>query len=291
METQTKAKKPTGQLFVVATPIGNLEDMTFRAIKTLQNVTKIAAEDTRTSGVLLRHFDIKTPMMACHEHNETAVSASILQLLGDGHDVALICDAGTPLINDPGFRLVQHISRAGGRIVPLPGACSPMVALSAAGLASDRFSYLGFFPRSGRTKAEALNFVEQQRHTLIFLESPKRIIKTLKALQPLCVDRELCVARELTKLYEEFIRGSCETLLAHFEAQAPRGEIVLLIGACNAAAIIDDDMIFDLAHSPAITNLAPSAKARTIAKTLAIPRTRVYDLLMAAGEDAKDVNP
>lgn len=274
---------------MVATPIGNLEDMTFRAIKTLQKVAKIAAEDTRTSGVLLRHFDIHTPMIACHEHNETAVATNILQILCNGQDVALICDAGTPLINDPGFRLVQQISQAGGRIVPLPGACSPMVALSAAGLASDRFSYLGFFPRSGRAKTEALAFVEQHRHTLIFLESPKRIVKTLTALQPFCVDRELCIARELTKLYEEFIRGSCDTLLAHFDAHPPRGEMVLLIGACTSAAVVDDAMIFHLAASPSIINLAPSAKARTIAKTLAIPRTRVYDLLMEG--EVKHVNP
>ncbi|MDQ6974934.1 MAG: 16S rRNA (cytidine(1402)-2'-O)-methyltransferase [Mariprofundaceae bacterium] len=282
-------KNSTGQLFVVATPIGNLEDMTFRAIKTLQKVAKIAAEDTRTSRVLLRHFKINTPMIACHEHNEKEVADTILELLNQGQDIALISDAGTPLINDPGFRLVQHISQAGVRIVPLPGACSPMVALCAAGLASDRFSYLGFFPRSGRAKTEALRFIEGQRHTLIFLESPKRIVKTLKTLEPLCINRDLCVARELTKLYEEFIRGSCETLLAHFAAHAPRGEMVLLIGPCNTPMVVDDAMIFRVAATPLMLALAPSAKAREVAKVLDVARARVYDVLMA--KDGQGVDP
>jgi len=279
METQTREKIPNGQLFVVATPIGNLDDMTFRAVTTLKQVAKIAAEDTRNSKVLLRHFGITTPMIACHEHNEQQVAAHILAILSAGQDVALISDAGTPLINDPGYRLLQIIISSGARIVPLPGACSPIVALSAAGLASDRFTYLGFFPRSGGAKTEALRFVDNNRHTLMFLESPRRIEKTLQQLAEHCIDRELCIGRELTKLHEEFLRGSCEFLLTHFAQQPPRGEMVLLIGPSNTPLVVDDATIIRASTMAEFADLAPSVRARAIAKAFDVPRSRVYNLL------------
>jgi len=279
METQTREKIPNGQLFVVATPIGSLDDMTFRAVNTLKSVAKIAAEDTRNSKVLLRHFAITTPMIACHEHNEKQVAEHIVALLSEGLDVALISDAGTPLINDPGFRLLQIIIASGARVVPLPGACSPIVALSAAGLPSDRFTYLGFFPRGGSAKTEVLRFIEQNRHTLMFLESPRRIEKTLQLLAAPCAGRELCIGRELTKLHEEFLRGSCEELLAHFLQHPPRGEMVLLIGPSNSPVVVDDATIIRAASMAEFAELAPSARARAIAKSFDVSRSRVYKLL------------
>lgn len=280
MDTQTKSKQATGQLFIVATPIGNLNDMTFRAVSTLQHVDKIAAEDTRTSGVLLRHFGIETPMFPCHEHNEKAVAKTMITALKAGQNIALISDAGTPLINDPGFRLVRLVREAGLRVVPIPGACSPIAALCAAGLASDHFRYLGFFPRKGSAKSEMLQCIKEDRGTLIFLESPKRIIKTLQAISEYCGERELCVARELTKLHEEILHGQCEALLLHFQDHAPRGEMVLLIGPDDAPVHVEDQEICHVAAQAEFSTLSPSGRAREVARRLHIPRSRVYQLLM-----------
>jgi len=280
MESQPKQKRAPGQLFVVATPIGNLGDMSFRAVETLKQAHLIAAEDTRTSGRLLAHYQIATPMISLHEHNEAARISRLLDELQQGHDIALISDAGTPLVSDPGYRLVQHIRKSGIRIVPVPGPCSPIAALCASGLPSDRFTFIGFLPRAGRARKQALAELAAARDTHIVMESPKRLRKTLRELAELAApSQEVCIARELTKLHEEFISGAITEVLEHIEKKEPRGEIVMLIGPAPARkSEPSDEEIMACLQSPAMQVLAPATRAKAVAATLGVARSRVYQL-------------
>jgi len=288
METEDNRVLPPSQLFIVATPIGNLADMTYRAVEILQNADWIGAEDTRVSGHLLEHYSIKSPMFACHEHNEAKVALQMIERLKAGESGALISDAGTPLINDPGYRLVRAVREAGFEVVPVPGACSPIVALCASGLATDQFSYLGFLPRNGRARGEQLQWMADANHTCVFLESPKRIIKTLKDMAEILAGKELCIGRELTKLHEEFISGTVQEILAVFEQKTPRGEMVVMVGASQQPREVSDDDILALANLDAYRLLSPSARARTIAQKLAVKRSHVYDLLMRLDDEMDD---
>jgi len=270
-----------GQLFIVATPIGNLADMTYRAVETLKSVHIIAAEDTRNSRKLLQHYAITTPMITVHEHNESAMIQTLLARLKSGEDVALISDAGTPLISDPGYRLVRGLHAEHINIVPIPGCSSVVVALCAAGLPTDHFRFSGFLPRSGKARQTELNRLSGADETVIVLESPRRLLATLQdlktSLQP---DRELVVARELTKLHEEFVRGTAAELATHFEHHTPRGEIVLLIGPASDEAVkLTDNHIIDCLAEPAMQSLPPSARAKAVAHTLGISKSRVYALI------------
>jgi len=280
MESQDKRKHPSGQLFIVATPIGNLGDITYRAVEILRQVTVIAAEDTRVSSRLLSHYGIDTPMMPCHEHNEEAISAKIIRRLQEGADVALISDAGTPLINDPGFRLVRAVRAAGCEVVPVPGASSPIAALCASGLPTDAFTYLGFPPRSGKERRLLLQQIDTTPHTLVLLESPRRLLKTLEDLAGVAAQREICVARELTKLHETFVCGSLDAVRSHFESTPPRGEIVLMIGPRVRGEVSDDDILARLRQGEG-GELPPSARARHIAGLLGVSKSRVYALMLS----------
>jgi 16S rRNA (cytidine1402-2'-O)-methyltransferase len=281
MDSQPNRNTGTGQLFVVATPIGNLGDISFRAVEVLKKADAIAAEDTRTSARLLSHYGIGTPMFACHEHNEAELAAQLLARLQQGQDIALISDAGTPLISDPGFRIVRTLRRAGIRIVPIPGPSSPIVALSASGLPTDRFTFLGFLPRSGSKRETMLHQLAAADHTHILLESPHRLLDTLHDLkQALHPDHEICVAREMTKLFEEFVCGTVVEVIARFVAEAPRGEIVLITGpAPETGRTVDDAAILARLQASDMQALAPSARAKSVAKELDVPKSRVYRLL------------
>ena len=281
MDSQPKHQSTFGQLFVVATPIGNLSDMTYRAVETLKAADLIAAEDTRNSRKLLQHYGISTNMIAVHEHNESAMVDSLLPRLMNGENIALISDAGTPLISDPGYRLVRGLRAKGIRIVPIPGASSVLTSLCAAGLPTDHFRFIGFLPRSGKSRQQALNRINGSDETVLLLESPRRLLATLRNIQE-CMDasRELVVARELTKLFEEFIAGSAAELIEHFEQQAPRGEIVLLIGPATEAAVeLTDQHIIECLASPAMQALPPSARAKAVANMLGIAKSRAYALI------------
>lgn len=222
----------TGVLYVVATPIGNLEDWTPRAIATLKAVKLVAAEDTRHSGRLLQHFDINTRLLALHDHNEAFRADALLERLQAGEDIALISDAGTPLISDPGYRLVAAVQAAGVRVVPIPGACAAIAALSAAGLASDRFAFEGFLPAKSAARCERLRDLAAEPRTLIFYEAPHRILECLQdmvsTLGPL---RQAVLARELTKTFETIRRLPLGELLdwVGSDENQQRGEIVLLL--------------------------------------------------------------
>ena len=282
MDSQPKHQTAYGQLFVVATPIGNLADITFRAIETLKSVQLIAAEDTRASRRLLDHYGIDTPMISLHEHNEAARVETLLDRLKAGNDIALISDAGTPLISDPGYRLAVRLRREQIRITPIPGPSSITAALSAAGLPTDHFRFAGFLPRSGGSRSQALARIAAADETVVLLESPHRLLATLRDLQSLvAAEREMVVGRELTKLYEEFRAGTATKLIDHFDRHPARGEIVLMVGpAKDEAAEISDQQILDCLASESMQSLPPSARAKAVAAMLGIPKARAYALLI-----------
>ncbi len=217
-----------GTLYLVATPIGNLEDISARALRILREAKLIAAEDTRHSGVLLKHFDITTQFTSYFEHNKIHKLDMILAALAEG-DVALISDAGTPAINDPGYELVQAALASGFDVRPVPGASAPIAALTVSGLPTDSFLYLGYLPHKASDRRKALAQVSSLPYTLIFLESPHRITDSLEDILSTLGDRQICVAREMTKLYEEYWRGPVNGALDYFNSKDPRGEFTLVI--------------------------------------------------------------
>jgi 16S rRNA (cytidine1402-2'-O)-methyltransferase len=232
---------PASTLYVVATPIGNLSDISARAVQVLQAVDLIAAEDTRHSSGLVKHLNVDTPMIACHDHNEAAACKSVLDRLAAGQCVALISDAGTPLISDPGYKIVKSVREQGFRVAPIPGACAVISALSAAGLPTDRFAFEGFLPAKAQARQKRLQQLADATSTLVFYEAPHRIVATLQAMaEVLGAKREAVLARELTKRYETIIDGTLDELAQQVDADRnqQRGEMVILVR--GAASLADD---------------------------------------------------
>ena len=216
-------------LYVVATPVGNLGDITLRALEVLKGVDVVAAEDTRHSGLLLKHFEIKKPFVSYHEHNEAARTAELVERIARGENVALITDAGTPGLSDPGLRLIRECINRQLPFTIIPGPSSILIALLGSGFPNEKFSFRGFLPvKSGRRERE-LRIAADSEETTLFFESPYRLLKTLHACTTVMPHRQLCIARELTKKFEEFRRGTAAELLAHYEARPAKGEIVLVI--------------------------------------------------------------
>ena len=218
-------------LYVVATPIGNLGDITLRALDVLKLVDLIAAEDTRHSGILLKHYKIDKPLISYHEHNEAMRTAQLVERLAAGENIALITDAGTPGLSDPGARLVRECIKRELPFTILPGPSSILTALIGSGFSTDKFFFVGFLPNKSGGRERELRAAAARDETTVFFESPHRLMKTLRAAVEILQDRQLCVARELTKKFEEFRRGTASELLAHYEAHPPKGEIVLVISA------------------------------------------------------------
>ncbi|MDD2920740.1 MAG: 16S rRNA (cytidine(1402)-2'-O)-methyltransferase [Anaerolineales bacterium] len=223
-----------GKLYLVATPIGNLEDISARALRVLREAEIIAAEDTRHTGMLLKRFEIKTPLTSYFEHNKLSKIEVILEHLSRG-DVALVSDAGTPAINDPGYELIQTALAAGFDVAPVPGPSAPISALISSGLPTDSFLYLGYLPHKANERRKAVSQVESLTYTLIFLESPHRIIDALEDLLTVLGDRKICVAREMTKMFEEYWRGEISGAMEHFKSQPPRGEFTLVVAGKSKA--------------------------------------------------------
>ena len=217
-----------GILYLVATPIGNLEDISARALRILRESVLIAAEDTRHTGTLLKHFEIKSQLTSYFEHNKLNKLDFILEKLSEG-DVALVSDAGTPAINDPGYELVKAALASGFDVRPVPGPSSPIAALTVSGLPTDSFLYLGYLPSKAGERRKALTQVSALIYTLIFLESPHRIVDSLEDILSVLGDRRICVAREMTKMYEEYWRGQVSGALEYFKSKDPRGEFTLVI--------------------------------------------------------------
>ena len=218
-----------GTLYIVSTPIGNLADITFRAVETLKTVSFIAAEDTRRTRKLLNHFDIKTKLISYYEHNRFARIPQILQHLESGKDVAVVTDAGTPGVSDPAYKLIRSVIQVDVKVEPIPGPSAFLTALVASGLPTDRFLFVGFLPpKKGRRKK--LSDLASPEATLILYENPKRVVKTLSDIATFLGDRPAVVCRELTKVHEEIIRGTISELLSYFSQESPRGECVIMIG-------------------------------------------------------------
>jgi len=274
-----------GTLYIVATPIGNLADITLRALEILRSVALILAEDTRTSSKLLNHYQIATRMMACHEHNEQAVVASVIARLQQGDDIALISDAGTPLVSDPGYRVVTACIDAGITVVPLPGASSLMAGLSVSGLPPLPFTFLGFVPRSGSGRGARIAAIVGCQHTLVVLESARRVVATLQAVAAAGGGAlRVVIAREMTKLHEEFIRGTVDALLVQLADSVLRGEVVLLFAPCQHALahVVDDASILESLDDPLLQNLPASKRAKAVADQWGVSKQRVYNLLHQA---------
>lgn len=226
-----------GMIYLVATPIGNLEDITLRALRTLREVDLVACEDTRRTGLLLRRFEIDKPLLSYREHNEAARAAELIRRAQDGASIAVVSDAGMPGIADPGFRVARAAVEAGVRVAPIPGANAAMAALTASGLPTDRFRFEGFLPPREAKRRAALELLRAETATVVLYEAPHRIAATLRDIAAVLGARPLVLARELTKLHEEYLRGTAEQIAAELAKRpAVKGEIVLLIGADETAA-------------------------------------------------------
>ena len=266
-------------LFLVATPIGNLEDISARALRVLREVNLIAAEDTRHTGRLLQHYGIQTPCISYHEHNKLTRVERVLAALDTG-DVALVSDAGTPALNDPGYELVQAVLVSGHNISPVPGACAPVAALVASGLPTDTFLYLGYLPRRQVERLRLLQGVASLPYTLIFLETPHRLLEALSDLAAQLGDRPIAVARELTKLHEEIFRGTLSQAQAHFTTQPPRGEFTLVVTGCTAAPERwSEERLRNALQQNQGGSDKPTALARRLAAESGWSKSEVYELL------------
>jgi 16S rRNA (cytidine1402-2'-O)-methyltransferase len=221
----------SGTLYLVATPIGNLEDITYRAVRTLREADLIACEDTRQTRKLLDHYGIAKPLVSYHEHNETVRAEELLSRMQAGESVALVSDAGMPLVSDPGYRVVNAAIRAGIRVVPVPGPSAFVAALAASGLPTDEFTFGGFLPAKSGPRARVLEGVKEDAATLIFYETPHRIVEALGDIERVLGERPVVIARELTKVHEEFLRGTAGEIRTALAARpSVKGEITLLIG-------------------------------------------------------------
>ena len=296
-ETADEAAPPArahaigGTLFVVATPIGNLGDMTYRAVETLREVALVLCEDTRHSRPLLDHFGITTPVASLHEHNEAREIPRLLARLAEGESMALISDAGTPLVSDPGARLVHAAVEAGRTVVPIPGASAAITALSAAGLPTDAFTFVGFLARKGKERAAQLELLSTLPHTGVLYESPHRVADTLEELARVmgsgAETRRGVIARELTKKFEEFRRGTIVELARGAREQPPRGEVVLLIEGRGTVAL-DEAALREAARTLRGEGATTKEIVRALAERFGAPRNLAYRLAQDAhhAEDA-----
>jgi 16S rRNA (cytidine1402-2'-O)-methyltransferase len=265
-----------GSLYVVSTPIGNLGDLSYRAVEILSSASMIVAEDTRHSRRLLDHYEIRTRCYAYHEHNEARETPRLILRLKAGESIALITDAGTPLVSDPGSRLVGAAIDAGIAVVPIPGASALLAALVASGLAGETFTFFGFLPRKGKERFAALTELMRSRHTAVIYEAPSRVGATLSEIAEAGAGaRTAVVARELTKKFEEFARGSVSDLAERFKADAARGEVVILIGPALVAAP-DEEKLRSSALRLREAGSSPREIVERLTAELGAPRNLAY---------------
>jgi 16S rRNA (cytidine1402-2'-O)-methyltransferase len=276
----------TGTLYIVATPIGNLEDITFRAVRILREADLIAAEDTRHSRKLLTHFGISRPITSYFDHNKAFKGNFILEKLRQGLSVALVSDAGTPCISDPGYQLVRDAAAEGITVVPVPGPSAAIATLSAAGLPSDRFAFEGFLSNRRGKRRERLLSLKGEERVLVFYEAPGRLTATLADLLEVMGEREVVIARELTKIYEEFIRGRAGDVMESLKGRQVKGEVVLLVAPAEPAEATDGFPVIDLLRRYLAADISLKDAARRVALETGRSRSDVYAeaLRMKRGE-------
>ena len=279
-----------GTLYVVSTPIGNLSDVTARALEVLESCDVLFAEDTRRTRILLQHHGIKAASLrSYHKHNEAARAEEAKALLAGGASIALVSDSGTPLVSDPGLRLVRAAIAGGAQVIPIPGPSAVLAALVGSGLESDSFTFLGFLPRGGRERRELLELLAAMPRTAILYESANRLVVTLAELaEQLGGEREIAVARELTKVHEDFVRGTLSEALAYYKKSAPRGEVVICLAA---AAPESDDEKLKAARRLALELAQGGSTSKEIVRELRdrydLERNRAYALALEAAEEGK----
>jgi 16S rRNA (cytidine1402-2'-O)-methyltransferase len=277
-----------GTLYVVSTPIGNMGDFSFRAVEVLGAANGILAEDTRHTRHLLDRYEIPTPAIAYHEHNEAKMTPGLVARLVAGESLALVTDAGTPLISDPGARLIAAAIRAGVSVVPVPGASAVLAALVASGLDAERFTFFGFLTRSGSARRSALDEIATLRHTSVLYEAPNRVVATLAEIERLGGgSRSAAVAREMTKQFEEVRRGTVGELRAYYEDKPPRGEIVLVIGAAVPVEA-SDELVRDRVRALRAAGMSARDASAQVSGELGVPKRVAYRFAQEAGVEERD---
>jgi 16S rRNA (cytidine1402-2'-O)-methyltransferase len=272
-----------GAIYLVATPIGNLEDITLRALRTLREADVIACEDTRHTRKLLNHFEIRKPLLSYHEHNEAQRAPELVERARRGEAVALVSDAGTPGISDPGFRVVRAAIEAGVPVVCVPGPAAAITALAASGLPTDSFRFVGFLPAKKSQRRKALESLHGDEASLIFYEAPRRIVETLEDVLQVLGDRPLVVARELTKIHEEYLRGTVSELLNQLRSRAtPKGEMTLVLGKGSPAAISEKPLAERVAELIETNGLPRMDAIKQAARERGLSKREAYALLQSA---------
>jgi 16S rRNA (cytidine1402-2'-O)-methyltransferase len=282
LEDYTNGSK--GRLFVVGTPIGNLEDITLRAIRVLKHVDLIACEDTRRTQQLLNHYQIRTPTISYHEHNEMTRAPELVVKLTEGDNIALVSDAGMPVVSDPGFRLVHLAIRHAIPVVPVPGASAFVAALAASGMPVDKFRFLGFLPSRKTARRRTLEEHKRATKTLVFYEAPHRVLEMLRDVREILGDREVVLAREVTKVHEEFWRGTASALLERAKGKTIKGEITLLVGPAaepGETPAADSLIQAEIQMLMVQRGLDERAALKAAAKARGISRSEAYRLLQS----------
>jgi 16S rRNA (cytidine1402-2'-O)-methyltransferase len=269
-----------GTLYIVATPIGNLEDITLRAIRVLKEVDLIAAEDTRHTRKLLAHYGIATRLDSYYDEVEARKAALLVKLLKNGKNIALVSDAGTPTLSDPGFRLVREAILAGASVVPVPGPSALVAVLSVGGLPTDRFVFEGFLPAKKRERRDRLQSLRREERTLVFYEAPHRLRETLADMLELFGDREMAFGREVTKIHEEFVRGRISEAIAAVERKEPRGEITLVVGGSAGETAPLEDAIKSEIKGLLQKGLRVKEIAEILGEKFAYPKKEIYRMVL-----------
>ncbi len=266
-----------GKLYIVATPIGNLEDITLRALKTLKEVDVIACEDTRVTRKLLSKYDIEKPLVSYHEHNEQQKARELISLLESGKNIAVVSDSGTPGISDPGYRIVALASQKGIEVIPVPGPCAAIAALSVSGLPTARFAFFGFLPKSAKKRKEFLESIREYPETLVFYESPNRILETLKDIIEVLGDRNVSISRELTKVFEESLKGKVSCVLETLsQRQSIKGEITVVVDGKNLKETDLGQEVERKLKEYREKGLSLKEAVQTVSKELGISKNLVY---------------